>query len=101
MTVRAIRCGTLFTATDAPPITNAVVVANGRITAVGPAASTPIPPGAEVIDWSDRFVMPGLVDCHSHISIVPGMGDQMGQLMQGPVPQALRATANLRQDLFA
>jgi imidazolonepropionase-like amidohydrolase len=52
-----------------------------------------------VLDWSDRFVMPGLVDAHSHISIVPGDGDQIGQLRQDVVPQALRATSNLRHDL--
>jgi imidazolonepropionase-like amidohydrolase len=52
-----------------------------------------------VLDWSDRFVMPGLVDAHSHISIVPGDGDQIGQLRQEVVPQALRAVANLRRDL--
>ena len=101
MTTRAILCGVLFDGTDSAPVAGAVVIVDGRITAVGPAATTPIPPAAEVIDWSDRFVMPGLVDCHSHISIVPGMGDQIGQLKQAIVPQALRATANLRKDLFA
>ena len=102
MTTRAIRCGALFDGTGTAPVGSAVVlVASGRITAVGPAASTPIPPGADVVDWSDRFVMPGLVDCHSHISIVPGQGDQIGQLRQGAVPRALRATRALRQDLFA
>jgi len=98
--LRAIRCGTLFDGTGAPPIRSAVVVVDGaRITAVGPTATTPVPAGAPVLDWSDRFVMPGLVDAHSHISIVPGDGDQIGQLRQEAVPQALRATANLRRDL--
>jgi imidazolonepropionase-like amidohydrolase len=60
-----------------------------------------VPPGAETVDLRDRFVMPGLIDAHSHISIVPGLGDQIGQLRQAAVPQALRATANLRRDLFA
>jgi imidazolonepropionase-like amidohydrolase len=102
VTIRAVRCGTLFDATGAGPIRDAIVLVDGaRITAAGPAATTPIPPGAEVIDLHDRFVMPGLVDAHSHISIVPGLGDQIGQLRQPSVPQALRATANLRRDLFA
>ncbi len=102
MTLRAVRCGTLFDGTGASPIRDAVVLVDGaRITAAGPAATTPIPPGADVIDLHDRFVMPGIVDAHSHISIVPGMGDQIGQLRQPSVPQALRATANLRRDLFA
>ena len=98
----AIRCGTLFDATGAPPVKDAVViVADGRIQAAGPAATTPIPPGATAIDWSAHFAMPGLIDCHSHASIVPGLGDQLGQLRRGPVPQALAATANLRRDLAA
>ena len=100
--IRAIRCGTLFDGTGADPVHDAVVLVNdGRITAVGAAATTSVPAGAEVVDLRDRFVMPGLVDAHSHISIVPGMGDQIGQLRQPAVPQALRATANLRRDLFA
>ena len=102
MTVRAIRCGTLFDGTGAAPVRGAVIVVNdGRITAVGPATGARVPPGAETLDLSDRFVMPGLVDCHSHASIVPGQGDQLGQLCRGPVPQALAATRNLRQDLAA
>jgi imidazolonepropionase-like amidohydrolase len=102
VTIRAVRCGTLFDGTGAAPIRDGVVLVDGaRITAAGPATTTPIPPGADVIDLHDRFVMPGLVDAHSHISIVPGMGDQIGQLRQPAVPQALRATANLRRDLFA
>ena len=101
-TFQAVRCGTLFDGTGAEPIRDAVLlIADGRVIAAGPAASTPIPPGAAVLDCRDRFVMPGLIDAHSHISIVPGLGDQIGQLRQRPVPQALRATANLRRDLAA
>jgi len=98
----AIRCGTLFDGTGAGPVRDAmIVVADGRITTVGRADKTTAPPGAETLDLSDRFVMPGLIDCHTHASIVPGLGDQLGQLCRGPVPQALAATANLRKDLAA
>src|SRR5215470_2613397 len=99
---RVIRCGRLFDATGAPPIADAaVVVVDGRIEAVGPAASTPVPAGAEALDWTRYFAMPGLVDCHSHASIVPGLGDQLGQLCRPPVPQALAAVRNLERDLQA
>jgi imidazolonepropionase-like amidohydrolase len=101
-TTHAIRCGTLFDATGASPLHDAlVIVSDGRIAAVGPAATTAVPPGTEILDLGDRFVMPGLIDCHSHASIVPGLGDQLGQLCRPPVPQALAATANLRRDLAA
>src|SRR5262245_2432938 len=97
-----VRCGTLFDGTGAPPVKDAVVVIDhGRISTVGPASRVPVPPGAPVADLRDRFVMPGLVDAHSHISIVPGQGNQVGQLKEPPVRQALRATANLKQDLAA
>jgi imidazolonepropionase-like amidohydrolase len=97
-----VQCGTLFDGTGAAPVKDAVVVIDeGRISTVGPASRVPVPPGAVVADLRDRFVMPGLVDAHSHISIVPGQGNQVGQLKEPPVRQALRATGNLRRDLAA
>jgi imidazolonepropionase-like amidohydrolase len=102
VSARVVRCGTLFDATGAPPLRDAVVVVrDGRIAAIGPAATTAVPAGADTLDLGQRFVMPGLIDCHSHASIVPGLGDQLGQLCRGPVPQALAATRNLRADLAA
>jgi imidazolonepropionase-like amidohydrolase len=99
---RAIRCGTLFDGTGGPPLRDAVVVVEqGRIAAVGRADGVAIPPSTETLDLGNRFVMPGLIDCHTHASIVPGLGDQLGQLCRGPVPQALAATKNLRKDLAA
>ena len=103
MTARqVIRCGTLFDGTGGDAIRDAVlVIEGGRIAAIGPAARTPTPPDAAVVDLGRHFVMPGLIDAHSHASIVPGQGDQIGQLREPPVRQALRAVANLRRDLAA
>ena len=44
-----------------------VVVQDGRITALGPAASTTIPAGATRIDARGKFLMPGLAEMHGHI----------------------------------
>lgn len=56
-----------------------VVVRDGRIAAVGPAATTPVPPDAERIDTRGLVVMPGLVDTHSHVGGGQG-GDASGPL---------------------
>jgi len=44
-----------------------VVIRDGKIAAVGKGVSAPA--GATVIDATGRFVMPGIIDCHSHTAI--------------------------------
>ena len=43
-----------------------IVVVNGRITRVGPAAA--VPKGAREIDLRGKTVLPGLIDVHSHLT---------------------------------
>jgi imidazolonepropionase-like amidohydrolase len=94
-----IHCGQLFTGSGADPVLDAaVVVEDDRIRSVSAAADVP---GANVIDVSRYFVMPGLVDAHTHLSVRPARGDQLGQLRQPPGQQALRVPANIRKDLDA
>lgn len=91
-----VRGGTLFDGTGADPVAGReLVVEDGKI-AAGPA-----PEGAEVVDLGSAFVMPGLIDAHTHLSVVPGLGDQVAQLRQEPGRQALRVPDNLRRDLDA
>lgn len=44
-----------------------VIVERGKIAAVGPADSTRVPAGAEVIDGRGRTLVPGLWDSHLHV----------------------------------
>lgn len=98
----AIKAQRVLDGTGRPPIERGVVLVEGdRITAVGRQADVAIPAGAEVIDCGAQTVLPGLVDAHSHASINPGLGDQIGQLKQPPAPQMVRAVRNLRTDLLS
>ena len=45
-----------------------VIVRDGKIEAIGPARTTPIPAGAEVVDCGARWIAPGFVDLHCHIA---------------------------------
>jgi imidazolonepropionase-like amidohydrolase len=63
----AVRAGHLVDpATSSVSDNQVILTQNGKITDVG--ASVRIPPGAEVIDLSHDWVMPGLVDAHTHIT---------------------------------
>ena len=58
-----------------------LVLRDGRISAMGPAASTPAPDGARVIDLAGKTVLPGLVMLHEHLYYPtgPGVYGQLGQ----------------------
>lgn len=43
-----------------------LVLKDGRIATIGPAAGTPVPAGAEVRDYAGYTVLPGLVGMHDH-----------------------------------
>jgi imidazolonepropionase-like amidohydrolase len=66
----AIRAGKLIDGRGGPPITNAVILIQGdRITAVGSGLT--IPANARVIDLSKSTVLPGFIDCHTHVTSQP------------------------------
>lgn len=68
-----------------PEIADGVlVVENGKIVAVGPAATTPVPAGAVKVDARGKVIMPGLVDSHSHI------GQPEGADGSGPIQPDVR-----------
>jgi imidazolonepropionase-like amidohydrolase len=45
-----------------------VIVDGDRIVAIGPAAKTPAPRGARIIDGRGKYLMPGLMDMHVHLA---------------------------------
>lgn len=51
-----------------------VIVRDGKIAAVG--AGVPVPAGAEVVDAAGRFLMPGLIDVHSHMGVYSWPGGE-------------------------
>jgi len=51
----------------APRADQTLVIRDGKIAALGDAASTKIPEGARVLDLSGRTIIPGLVGMHDHM----------------------------------
>ncbi|MGH8236624.1 MAG: amidohydrolase [Steroidobacteraceae bacterium] len=71
-TATLIRGATVLTGTGARLDGADVLIANGRIEAVGQGLSAPA--GARVVDASGRWVTPGLIDVHSHLGVYPSPG---------------------------
>jgi imidazolonepropionase-like amidohydrolase len=98
----AIKGRRIIDGTGRPPVDHGVVLIEGdRIRAVGRHADVSVPSGAQAVDCGEQTLLPGFVDAHSHASIIPGLGDQIGQLREPPAPALIRAVQNLRTDLRA
>jgi imidazolonepropionase-like amidohydrolase len=66
--VKVITGITLINPSSSTPFPNAVIVITGaRISQVGAAATVTPPAGAETLDASGKFVIPGLADMHNHL----------------------------------
>src|SRR3974377_793644 len=72
----AIVGGKLLTITHGTIDNGVVIMAGGKITAVGPAPSTEVPAGAEVFDAKGLTVYPGLFDAETHLGLTEVASDQ-------------------------
>lgn len=68
----AIHVGKIITCAGDPIVDGTILVADGDIEAIGKRSEITIPEGYQVIDHSDAFAMPGLIEAHSHVG---GSGD--------------------------
>src|SRR5262245_62114499 len=50
-----------------------LIVRDGRVEAVGPASKIKPPAGAQTINLSGKFIIPGLISTHVHVSDVQGL----------------------------
>lgn len=78
-----------------------IVVENGRIIAVIDGHQ-PADPGATLIDLKDKYVLPGLIDSHVHLtSDAGGLAGQLEEVTLSPAAQAFNAEANAMKTLRA
>ena len=100
--VKVVYAARLFDGTSNPVRTNvSIIIDKDRIREVrdGRAAID----GAEVIDLGDVTVMPGLIDCHTHLTMQIGRDTSapLANLSRRPSATALTATVYARTTLMA
>ena len=98
-TVTAIRAGKFIDVETGRVLANQVIVIRGtKIESVGAAAA--IPDGAKVIDLSKMTVLPGLIDCHTHLADLAD-AEPINVLQRSAVETAYKAIPNASVTLLA
>jgi len=97
--ILAIKAGRVLDVRTGQMTNNAFIIIEGdRIKAVG--ADISVPAGAEVIDLKDKTLLPGLIDCHTHLTYDPGSLGYSG-LGISVAREALKGAKNARLTLEA
>jgi imidazolonepropionase-like amidohydrolase len=97
-----VRAGRLFDGTGDNVRENMlIVVQDDRIQSVAPAAASAIPAGATVIDLSKATVLPGLIDCHTHLGSRADRYDEIYRFKDTPFQSAFAAVVHARKTLEA
>lgn len=99
---KAIICGKLFDAASKSVLNDRIILTAGdRVSAVVQNDGKTDLSGYEVIDLSDKFVSPGFIDCHVHLSMNGGGNDMTQTPYMTIGDYAFKALKNAQTDLLA
>lgn len=69
--IKAIKAGKLIDVVTGTILTNQIILVDSNLI-IDIGNNIAIPNNAEIIDLSKAAVLPGLMDCHTHLSFEPG-----------------------------
>lgn len=97
-----IHAGSVLDRPDKDPRRNAsILIAKGKILSIQDGFTKP-PEGATLIDLKNRFVLPGLIDCHVHLtSDRAGIEGQLSSVTDSVADRSYEAAWNAKKTLDA
>jgi imidazolonepropionase-like amidohydrolase len=100
--VTVVRAGRLIDPDSATVLTDQeILIAGNKVTAVGKQLR--LPKDAKLIDLSDKTVLPGLIDCHTHLvdGLVAVNGDPFNVVKRTAAQMVLGAVPNAEKTLLS
>jgi len=98
--VTVVRAGRLIDPDSGTVLSNQVIlIKDGKIQAVGRELA--LPADVKVIDLSDKTVLPGLIDCHTHVADGQSDGEPFNVLRKTASQIALESVPNARAMLLS
>jgi imidazolonepropionase-like amidohydrolase len=93
--VKVLKNFTLIDGTGHQPLPSAaMIIDNGRIQWVGPAAQLKAPAGAQTADLAGKFIMPGIIDLHVHVGNIVGLTEDAKNFTRENVEKDLHTYAS-------
>lgn len=97
--ITAIKAGSLIDVEKGVKLNDQIILIEGtKIKSIG--TQLPLPKSAKIIDLSKKTVLPGLIDCHTHITD-DAEGDPIIELQRTAADKALEAVPCARRTLEA